>query len=87
MPPGSLVDLVLIALIILFAVNGYRQGFLIGALTFGGFFGGALVGLQVAPFLVGAMDGALKFVKGDALAGVAIVLVNVTGGPSSRARL
>ncbi len=30
--------------------------------------------------LHGAMDGALKFVKGDAIAGVAIVLVNVVGG-------
>ena len=30
--------------------------------------------------LYGAMDGALKFVKGDALAGIAIVLVNVCGG-------
>jgi type III secretion protein V len=30
--------------------------------------------------LYAAMDGALKFVKGDAIAGVAIVLVNVTGG-------
>lgn len=30
--------------------------------------------------LFGAMDGALKFVKGDAIAGIAIVLVNVTGG-------
>jgi type III secretion protein V len=30
--------------------------------------------------LFGAMDGALKFVKGDAVAGVAIVLVNVAGG-------
>jgi type III secretion protein V len=30
--------------------------------------------------LFGAMDGALKFVKGDALAGIAIVLVNVVGG-------
>ena len=30
--------------------------------------------------LHGAMDGALKFVKGDAIAGVAIVLVNATGG-------
>ena len=30
--------------------------------------------------LHGAMDGALKFVKGDALAGVAIVLVNGAGG-------
>ncbi|HEX9288726.1 MAG TPA: flagellar biosynthesis protein FlhA [Anaeromyxobacteraceae bacterium] len=30
--------------------------------------------------LYGAMDGALKFVNGDAIAGVAIVLVNVAGG-------
>jgi type III secretion protein V len=30
--------------------------------------------------LYGAMDGALKFVKGDALAGVVIVLVNAAGG-------
>jgi len=30
--------------------------------------------------LYGAMDGALKFVKGDAIAGVAIVVVNVAGG-------
>jgi len=30
--------------------------------------------------LYGAMDGALKFVKGDAIAGVAIVLVNAAGG-------
>jgi type III secretion protein V len=30
--------------------------------------------------LYGAMDGALKFVKGDAIAGVAIVIVNVVGG-------
>ena len=51
-----MVDLVLIALIIMFAVNGYRQGFLVGGLSFCGFFGGALVGLQVAPWLVEAMD-------------------------------
>jgi type III secretion protein V len=30
--------------------------------------------------LYGAMDGALKFVKGDAFAGILIVLVNVAGG-------
>jgi S1-C subfamily serine protease len=49
---GSVVDLVLIALIVMFAVNGYRQGFVIGALSFVGFFGGALVGLQLAPLVV-----------------------------------
>lgn len=56
--PGSVVDLVLIALIIMFAVNGYRQGFLVGALSFCGFFGGALVGLQVAPLIVQSLTGA-----------------------------
>jgi hypothetical protein len=56
--PGSVVDLVLIALIIMFAVNGYRQGFLVGALSFCGFFGGALVGLQVAPLVVPYLTGA-----------------------------
>jgi S1-C subfamily serine protease len=48
---GSLVDLVLIGLMIVFAVNGYRQGFLIGLLSFLGFFGGAAIGLQLGPFL------------------------------------
>jgi type III secretion protein V len=37
-------------------------------------------GLERESQLYGAMDGALKFVKGDAIAGIAIVLVNVVGG-------
>lgn len=47
---GSLVDVILIVLMIIFAVNGYRQGFLIGLLSFVGFFGGAAIGLQFGPF-------------------------------------
>jgi S1-C subfamily serine protease len=57
---GSVVDLILIALIIMFALNGYRQGFLIGALSFVGFFGGALVGLQIAPLIVEHLDSPLS---------------------------
>src|SRR5918997_1104385 len=34
-----------------FAVSGYRQGFLIGVLSFSGFFLGALVGLQLGPLM------------------------------------
>jgi S1-C subfamily serine protease len=48
---GSLVDVVLVILIVIFAVNGYRQGFVIGLLSFVGFFGGAAIGLQVGPWL------------------------------------
>jgi S1-C subfamily serine protease len=48
---GSLVDVVLIILVVVFAINGYRQGFVIGLLSFVGFFGGAAIGLQVGPWL------------------------------------
>ncbi|GHJ11491.1 acid resistance periplasmic serine protease MarP [Micromonospora humidisoli] len=36
---------------LVFAISGYRQGFVIGALSFSGFFLGALIGLQVGPML------------------------------------
>ncbi|MGA8114916.1 MAG: MarP family serine protease [Actinocatenispora sp.] len=54
---GSFVDVVLIVLAVLFAINGYRQGFVVGALSFVGFIGGALIGLQLAPFAVKRFDG------------------------------
>ncbi|SCL14827.1 Colicin V production protein [Micromonospora rhizosphaerae] len=47
----SAVDLVLLLLMLVFAISGYRQGFVIGALSFSGFFLGALVGLQVGPLI------------------------------------
>lgn len=46
-----MVDVILIALMLIFAISGYRQGFLIGVLSFAGFFVGALVGLQIGPFI------------------------------------
>ncbi|HYS33832.1 MAG TPA: MarP family serine protease [Streptosporangiaceae bacterium] len=46
---GDLLDLVLIALASAFAVAGYRQGFIIGVLSFVGFTGGAVIGIYVAP--------------------------------------
>ena len=48
---GSLVDVVIVLLVVVFAVNGYRQGFVIGLLSFVGFFGGAAIGLQLGPWL------------------------------------
>jgi S1-C subfamily serine protease len=65
---GSLVDLFLIALIIMFALNGYRQGFMVGALSFIGFFGGALVGLQLAPLVIERMESPLARVVVSLLA-------------------
>lgn len=53
---GSLLDIVLLVAVLVFAISGYRQGFVIGILSFVGFFGGALVGLQLAPQLVERFD-------------------------------
>ncbi|MFJ8581866.1 MarP family serine protease [Micromonospora sp. NPDC093277] len=47
----SAVDLVLLLLVLVFAISGYRQGFAIGALSLSGFFLGVLVGLQVGPLI------------------------------------
>jgi S1-C subfamily serine protease len=46
---GDLLDLILVVLAAAFAVAGYRQGFIVGVLSFAGFLGGAAVGAVVAP--------------------------------------
>ncbi|GAA4933419.1 acid resistance serine protease MarP [Actinoplanes utahensis] len=46
-----MVDIFLIVLMVLFAISGYRQGFVIGALSLGGFFSGVLIGLQLGPLI------------------------------------
>jgi S1-C subfamily serine protease len=45
------VDVLLIVLMLVFAISGYRQGFVIGALSLGGFFSGMLIGLQLGPLI------------------------------------
>lgn len=47
--PGDLLDVVLAVAIVLFAISGYRQGFVVGVLSFVGFLGGGVVGAQLAP--------------------------------------
>jgi S1-C subfamily serine protease len=47
--PGDLLDLILLVLVAAFAVSGYRQGFIIGALSFAGFLIGAVIGALFAP--------------------------------------
>lgn len=43
-----LIDLLVLVLVVLFAVNGFRQGLILSAASFVGFFGGAVVGGQLA---------------------------------------
>jgi S1-C subfamily serine protease len=45
----DLLDLILLIAVVSFGISGYRQGFLVGALSFAGFLGGAIVGAKLAP--------------------------------------
>lgn len=47
---GDLLDLLLVLGSVLFAVSGYRQGFVVGALSFAGFLGGGVLGARLAPW-------------------------------------
>ncbi|MGW4421740.1 MarP family serine protease [Streptosporangium sp. NPDC004631] len=74
---GDLLDLILIALMVAFAVSGYRQGFIIGALSFVGFVGGGLLGMFIAPPIARAVvDGETE----RALLAIVIVFLAATIG-------
>ncbi|MEK8109048.1 MarP family serine protease [Micromonospora sp. M12] len=64
-------DLVLLLLMLVFAISGYRQGFVIGITSLSGFFLGLLLGLQLGPLF------ARQFV--DAGTRVLISLVAIFG--------
>ena len=46
---GDLLDLILLGACVLFGVSGYRQGFVVGVLSFVGFLGGGVLGARIAP--------------------------------------
>lgn len=46
---GDLLDGILLVACAVFGISGYRQGFLIGALSFAGFLGGGALGARLAP--------------------------------------
>ena len=91
---GTLLDIVLVLLIVVFAINGYRQGFVVGLLSFIGFFGGAAIGLQLGPLLAGLFHSnvarllvSLTLIFGIALGGQALATalgVRIRGGIRNR---
>ncbi|MGY1746131.1 MarP family serine protease [Blastococcus sp. SYSU D00695] len=52
----SLVDVVVIVLALAFAFSGFRQGLLVSAASFLGFFGGAVVGAQLSGAVADSVD-------------------------------
>jgi uncharacterized membrane protein required for colicin V production len=53
----SIVDLVLIVLALSFAFSGFRQGLIVSAASFFGFFGGAVLGAQLSGPVADRVDG------------------------------
>jgi S1-C subfamily serine protease len=54
---GDLLDLALLVIAAAFAVSGYRQGFIVGSLSFIGFVGGAVLGAEFGPSIAHAIVG------------------------------
>ena len=54
---GDLLDLALIVIAAAFAVSGYRQGFIVGSLSFLGFIGGTVLGAEFGPSISRALVG------------------------------
>src|SRR5690348_6764842 len=54
---GDLLNLALIVIAVAFAISGYRQGFIVGSLSFVGFVGGAVLGAEFGPAISRAIVG------------------------------
>ena len=54
---GDLLDLALLVVAVVFAISGYRQGFIVGSLSFVGFVGGAVLGAEFGPAIAHAIVG------------------------------
>lgn len=87
---GDLLDVVLVLAAVLFAVSGYRQGFVVGVLSFVGFLGGGVLGARVAPtvasyeLLADLPSAAVGLVVVFLLASVGQVLASLLGGALRR---
>jgi S1-C subfamily serine protease len=74
---GDLLDIILLVASLLFAVSGYRQGFVVGVLSFVGFLGGGVLGAKFAPEI--ARSGPLDSFP-EAVVGLAVVFLAASVG-------
>jgi S1-C subfamily serine protease len=78
---GDLLDLALIVVAAAFAVSGYRQGFIVGSLSFIGFVGGAVLGAEFGPAISRAIVGgqASRATQQDVVAVILLVSAAIIG--------
>ena len=51
-----MIDVVLLLIMLGYAISGFRQGLVVGVLSLGGFVGGAVLAMLIAPLLLGGME-------------------------------
>lgn len=69
----NIVDWVLLGAVIVFAIAGWRRGFVAGVLSFAGFLGGGLLGAFILPAIL-ASTGLSEIARGFAVAGGVLLL-------------
>jgi S1-C subfamily serine protease len=74
---GDLLDLALLVIAVAFAVSGYRQGFIVGSLSFVGFVGGAVLGAEFGPSISRAIVGGQT--QQDVVAVVLLIVFAIVG--------
>jgi S1-C subfamily serine protease len=74
---GDLLDLALVVIAVIFAVSGYRQGFIVGSLSFIGFVGGAVLGAEFGPSISRAVVGGQT--QQDVVAVIILVVFAIIG--------
>jgi S1-C subfamily serine protease len=79
----SVIDIIVLVLAVGFAISGYRQGFVIAALSFVGFVGGAALGIQLAsPIATRVSHG-----QGQVVVAVVVVLLIALIGQVAAVRI
>jgi len=76
----SWVDIVVVLLAVAAAISGWRHGLAVAALSFLGVIGGALLGLKIAPLVVGLFEGDTSRVVVSVLIVIALVALGETLG-------
>jgi S1-C subfamily serine protease len=74
---GDLLDLALVVIAVGFAVSGYRQGFVVGSLSFIGFVGGAVLGAEYGPDISHVIVGGQT--QQDVVAVILLVVFAIVG--------
>lgn len=82
--PGDLLDVILLALMLMFGVSGYRHGFIVGLLSLAGFIGGVALGGLIALAVTGPLTSSPSW---RALLAILVVFVISVAGMLLASRL